>query len=40
LVVPIAPLNATVVKNAFMPVKDAPVSAGEPVAGKKLGDVE
>jgi hypothetical protein len=39
-VVPIAPLNVPVVKKAFIPVKLAPVSAGEPVLGRKFGLVE
>jgi hypothetical protein len=35
-----APLNVVGVKKEFIPVKLAPASAGEPVAGKKLGLVE
>jgi hypothetical protein len=35
-----APRNVVVVKKLFIPVKLAPVSAGEPVFGMKFGVVE
>ena len=37
LVVPMAPRKVPGVKKAFMPVKLAPVRAGEPVFGRKFG---
>jgi hypothetical protein len=41
LVAPIAPLNVPVdVKNAFIPVNEAPVNAGAPAFGRKFGLVE
>jgi hypothetical protein len=35
-----APLNVVGVKKEFIPVKLAPLRAGEPVFGKKFGEVE